>query len=210
MRFYLSTALALVATVLAAPAQQSYECDVSGVNLALPSGISVPSGAKAKHIALGYGTQNYTCGATGTYASAGAVAKLLDISCLTKTDPELFRDIHEYAYNVKGRWDLIESFLGPYVHFLGHHYFISQSGGIAPKFDFGQSGHGYVVGAPSPDGSQNVDWLELENTSGNLSKYIFRVDTQGGQPPSSCKAGQSVQGSSTSSRTIRLMGWICG
>ncbi|CAE6450522.1 unnamed protein product [Rhizoctonia solani] len=199
MRFSLSIFAAIVATVLAAPAQQSYECDVSAVALALPSGLGVPGGVKPKYIALGFGTQNYTCSSAGTYTSAGAVAKLLDISCLTKSNPQLFRDVHEYAYRLRGRQDLLEDLLEPYIniHFLGSHYFISQDGAIAPKFDFGQSGHGYVVskktgGAPSPDGSQNVDWLELQNTSGSLAKYVFRVDTQGGQPPASCKAGQAV------------------
>ncbi|CEL54452.1 hypothetical protein RSOLAG1IB_07055 [Rhizoctonia solani AG-1 IB] len=197
MRFSLSIIATFVAAVLAATAQQS-DCDVSNVALSLPSGLSIPKGVKPKYIALGYGTQNYTCSATGTYASAGAVAKLLDISCLPKSDPQTFREVQSYAYKLRPRWELIEDFLKPYSRFSGNHYFIPQDGGSAPKFDFTQSGRGYVVtkktgGASSPEGSQNVDWLELQNTSGSLAKYVFRVDTQGGQPPSSCRPGQTAQ-----------------
>ncbi|CCO35027.1 hypothetical protein BN14_09140 [Rhizoctonia solani AG-1 IB] len=191
--------LGLVASAMAAPRQQAYGCGVSGAQLALPTStaFSIPSGVQPEYIALGVGTQNYTCSSTGTYTSAGAVATLIDISCLEQSDPDTFQNVQTYAYNVIGNWNSVISILGPYVHVLGKHYFISQSGSIAPKFDFSQNGNGYVVakkiaGASSPDGTQNVDWLELQNTSGSLAKYVYRVNTQGGQPPASCTAGQTV------------------
>ncbi|KAJ1309355.1 hypothetical protein OPQ81_006134 [Rhizoctonia solani] len=187
----------LLASVLAAPTQQTYGCDVSGAQLAVPSPLSVPSGVTPEYIALGVGTQNYTCSSAGSYTSAGAVANLIDISCLYGSDPELFEDVQEYAYNVIGNWANVKATLGPYIHILGKHYFVSQNGSIAPKFDFTRNGNGYVVakkieGAASPDGPQNVDWLELQSTSGSLAKYVFRVDTQGGQPPATCTAGQTL------------------
>ncbi|CAE6386181.1 unnamed protein product [Rhizoctonia solani] len=187
----------LVASVMAAPAQQTYGCDVSSAQLALPATLSIPSGSWPEYIALGVGTQNYTCSAAGTYTSAGAVATLIDLSCLEQSEPETFENIQTYAYNVIGNWNNVEATLGPYIHVLGKHYFVSQSGAIAPKFDFSQTGNGYVIskkigGASSPDGTQNVDWLELQNTSGSLAKYVYRVNTQGGQPPASCTLGQSV------------------
>jgi hypothetical protein len=42
--------------------------------------------------------QNYTCGSTGTFASAGAVAKLFDISCAVNTP--LFATIQDMAFSV--------------------------------------------------------------------------------------------------------------
>ncbi|QRW24900.1 hypothetical protein RhiXN_11812 [Rhizoctonia solani] len=187
----------LVASVMAAPRQQTYGCDVSSAQMSLPSTLSPPSGAGPQFIALGAGTQNYTCSASGTYTSAGAVATLFDLSCLEQSDIETFNNIQTYAYNVIGNWNNVVSVLAPYTHVLGKHYFVSQSGTIAPKFDFTQTGNGYVIskkigGASSPDGSQNVDWLELQNTSGTLAKYVYRINTQGGQPPASCTAGQTV------------------
>ncbi|CAE6482422.1 unnamed protein product [Rhizoctonia solani] len=189
------TVVALVASTLAAPAQ-TCGCDVSAAQLSLPSSseISIPEGVKPKYITLGVGTQNYTCSSAGTYVSAGALATLVDISCAYASDPYLFKEVQVWAYNLYPEWQVAAK---PYTTVIGKHYFISQSGAIAPKFDFAQSGKGYTVvkkigGAPSPDGSKNVDWLELQNTSGSLAKYVFRVDTQGGQPPASCKAGQTV------------------
>ncbi|KAH7317511.1 hypothetical protein B0J17DRAFT_348289 [Rhizoctonia solani] len=188
---------AFVTSALAAPTQQTQGCDISNARLSLPSTLSVPNGLQPEYIVLGVGTQNYTCSSAGSYTSAGAVATLIDIGCAYGSDPELFADVQDYAYNVIGNWNNIESALGPYFHTLGKHYFVAQDGSIAPKFDFSQSGNGYTVakkigGATSPDGSQNVDWLELQSTSGSLAKYVFRVNTRGGQPPASCSAGQSL------------------
>ncbi|CAE7139380.1 unnamed protein product [Rhizoctonia solani] len=196
MFFSVLTAAALVASTFAAPAQNTYGCDVSSAKLGLPSSpdISIPSGVKPKNIVLGVGTQNYTCSSAGTYASAGAVATLVDLSCAYTGDRQLFNDVQIWAYKLFPDWQEVSK---PYTYVIGKHYFVSQNGAIAPKFDFTQTGNGYTVtkkigGIASPDGSSNVDWLELQNTSGSLAKYVFRVNTQGGQPPASCKAGQTV------------------
>ncbi|KAG8688264.1 hypothetical protein FRC11_005766 [Ceratobasidium sp. 423] len=194
--FYSVFTAALVASALATPTQKTYGCDVSTAQLALPSSpdISIPSGVKPQYITLGVGTQNFTCSSAGTYTSAGAVANLIDISCIYASNTDLFNNAQVYAYQTLPDWQL---FLEPYTYVLGKHYFIAQSGSIFPKFDFTQTGKGYTVakkigGIASPGGSQNVDWLELQNTSGSLAKYVFRVVTQGGQPPASCTAGQTV------------------
>ncbi|KAH7317521.1 hypothetical protein B0J17DRAFT_724362 [Rhizoctonia solani] len=191
---FITTAFA--ASALAGPTQKTYGCDVSTAQLALPSSpdISVPSGVKPQYVTLGAGTQNYTCSSAGTYTSAGAVANLIDISCAYASDPDLFNNVQIYAYNLLPDWQFASD---PYTYIIGKHYFISQNGSIAPKFDFTQTGKGYTVtkkigDIASPGGSQNVDWLELQNTSGSLAKYVFRVVTQGGQPPASCTVGQTV------------------
>ncbi|KDN34289.1 hypothetical protein RSAG8_12614, partial [Rhizoctonia solani AG-8 WAC10335] len=196
MFFSVLATAALMASTLAAPAAKTYGCDVSSARLVLPSssGISIPSGVKPKYIVLGVGTQNSTCNSAGTYASAGAVASLVDLSCAYEYGDDIFNTAQTEAYNQYPAWELVTY---PYTYTLGKHYFISQNGSIAPKFDFTQTGNGYTVtkkigGVASPEGSKNVDWLELQSTSGGAGQYVFRVATRGGQPPASCKAGQTV------------------
>ncbi|CAE6450489.1 unnamed protein product [Rhizoctonia solani] len=196
MFFSVLIANSLMSLALATPTQKVYGCDVSSAQLVLPNSpdISVPRGVKPQYITLGVGTQNYTCSSTGTYASAGAVANLIDISCIYASNPSFFNDAQVYAYEELSAW---QGALKPYTYTLGKHYFIAQNGTIFPKFDFTQTGKGYTVAKKvgdiaSPAGSQNVDWLELQNTSGTLARYVFRVVTQGGQPPASCTVGQTV------------------
>ncbi|CUA75559.1 hypothetical protein RSOLAG22IIIB_05957 [Rhizoctonia solani] len=195
--------------VSAAPTQKYYGCDVSSAELELPDNknISIPTGVKPEYIVLGVGTQNYTCSSAGSYTSAGAVASLIDISCLYESNPKLFEDVQDYAYNLfpmfgnnMPTWHKIEAIIGHYPKVIGNHYFIPKDGAIAPKFDFTKNGDSDAFTVDkrfgaifSPEGPHNIDWLQLESTAGNLSKYTFRVDTQGGQPPKSCeKEGHTI------------------
>ncbi|KAG8731692.1 hypothetical protein FRC11_002898 [Ceratobasidium sp. 423] len=195
----------------AVPTEKDHGCDISRAKLELPDtqAISIPDGVKPEYVALAIGTQNYTCAATGNYTSGGALSMLIDISCLYGSDRKLFEETQDFAYNLLSTsgdnmltLKQIEAVVGYYSYVLGEHYFIPQDGAIAPKFDFsksqGENDDTFVVGrqvggTPSPEGSQNIAWLELERTSGQLSKYIFRVNTRGGQPPQSCdKEGQNI------------------
>ncbi|CCO32912.1 hypothetical protein BN14_06976 [Rhizoctonia solani AG-1 IB] len=195
----------------ATPTKKYYGCDVSDAELDLPNtkGISIPKGVKPQYITLGVGTQNYTCTKAGNYTSAGAVATLIDISCLYESSPKLFEDVQDDVYNLipmyghnMPTWHKIEAVIGHYPYIIGDHYFISKDGAIAPKFDFRRSKKGddnaFTIdkragGIPSPEGSKHIDWLQLESTAGDLSKYTFRVDTQGGQPPKTChKEGHMI------------------
>ena len=38
---------------------------------------------------------------------------------------------------------------------------------------------------PAPTGPSNIDWLQVKNVQGELANTLYRVDTKGGQPPSS-------------------------
>ncbi|KAJ6555834.1 hypothetical protein B0H19DRAFT_1261982 [Mycena capillaripes] len=142
-------------------------------------------------VALGVGVQNYTCSsATSTYASIGAVASLFDISCLEST-------------RVFGSIQTLAGVGTPFL--LGFHYFVtSPSGtGISPKWDFTSTGNfvgnanAFVLGAKVGDvlapknSATNVDWLALNNVQGSLASKIFRIDTVGGQPPTSCVPGSA-------------------
>jgi hypothetical protein len=77
----------------------------------------------------------------------------------------------------------------------GQHYFVEQNGALVPVWDLTSSGENAgnpnaivftekVKSAPSPDGPENVDWVELKKLSGGLANLVYRVDTVKGQPPS--------------------------
>ncbi|KAF8594674.1 hypothetical protein BDV93DRAFT_529164 [Ceratobasidium sp. AG-I] len=206
-----SILLSALTLVSAAPAQKSYGCDVKDALLDLPptNVLNVPTDAKPVYITLGVGTQNYTCSAAGNYTAMGAVASLIDLSCLYDDD-DAFDDIQDAVYNLIPMYShhlpskhKLEAVLGFYPHILGDHYFTPKDGAISPVFDFrARSKKGdpnaftldkRVGGIPSPDGKKNIDWLELANVEGGLAKYTFRVDTKGGQPPKSChKEGHKI------------------
>ncbi|KAL0579249.1 hypothetical protein V5O48_002753 [Marasmius crinis-equi] len=179
-------------------------------NLAIGNiaGLTPPSHS-VSFIALGVGTQNYTCSAGGTYASAGAVASLFDVSCITSS-PD-FATLSSKAF---GSWNkasasaspasALNSIQGINKSPIGDHYFTtSPSGnGTSPKWDmtskaFKGNTNAFVIAAkqgsvPSPGGSTNVDWLYLTSVGGALADEIYRTETQGGQPPASCTAGQTT------------------
>ncbi|PGH18925.1 hypothetical protein AJ80_04252 [Polytolypa hystricis UAMH7299] len=135
--------------------------------------LPAPVGLKVKHIALGRGTQNYTCTddqATTAPVAVGALATLYDNSCWNR------------AF---GREQTI-----------GSHYFVGSS----PFFDFRmEGGEDFatvkgVAKVSAPDGARTnsqgagaVDWLRLDATSGSGIKAIYRVDTAGGKPPQTCE-----------------------
>jgi hypothetical protein len=123
--------------------------------------------------------------------SAGAVADLYDISCLSKL-PDLFNNIQNVAY---GAWELAPPNVKPLVPvvasypLMGSHFFItSPSGtGISPVWDFrGASAKGnpnaFVLAAkvanlPAPTGSHDVDWLQLKSVSGDLATQVCNSAT---------------------------------
>jgi Protein of unknown function (DUF3455) len=81
------------------------------------------------------------------------------------------------------------------INVEGQHYFVDQSGTLVPVWDLRSSGENTgnpnaivfaqkVKSASSPDGPQNVDWVELKKLSGGLANFVYRVDTVKGQPPS--------------------------
>ncbi|KAJ7165037.1 hypothetical protein C8R46DRAFT_1351778 [Mycena filopes] len=199
-----------VPLVLSAPINPG-SCSTANTVMDLPSGqtaLVAPSTAPT-YVLLGVGVQNYTCAAGGsTYTSAGAVASLFDISCLQNNADYDTLPTRAFAF-----WsDTTSSGVTPLnvandvgaPLLLGQHYFIPNpngSGSLSPKWDFtAPSGDpsAFVVAAkvgdvPAPASpAANVDWLSLNAVSGSLAKQVFRVDTVGGQPPSSCAAGSAA------------------
>ncbi|KAF9565881.1 hypothetical protein CPC08DRAFT_629174 [Agrocybe pediades] len=182
-------------------------CDPGAAKLVLPTGqtaLTAPTDV-ISYVLLGVGFQNYTCTDAGTYASAGAVADLFDISCLNKV-PAIFNSIQDIAYTA---WKLapanVKTLGASAVGYplLGQHFFAtSPSGtGISPVWDFrATSAKGkadaFVLAAKvgnttAPTGAKDVDWLQLKNVQGSLATQIYRTDTRGGPAPATCTPGSA-------------------
>jgi len=168
-------------------------------------GLPVPTDSKPTYVALGVGVQNYTCTAAGNFTSAGAVAKLYDISCLQGNSG--FATLQDKAVATSDRGlSLIEGLLAGTTIFLGDHFFVSNptgAAGISPDFDF-RAGikkgdpNGFVILKKTGDvpsaSSKNVDLLALDALPGfgTLAKHVFRMDTALGQPAATCTPGSTT------------------
>ena len=127
---------------------------------------------------------------------------MYDISCL-EVDLE-FAVIQEDAYDYWNSYGSSDPFESGYSQLLNDHYnissygsyyYIEQNGSLVPVWDFRSTYAGnpnaivyaqMVKNVPSPDGSSNVDWMELNKSSGDLVNInIYIVETMQGQPPSS-------------------------
>ncbi|KAL5119015.1 hypothetical protein ACEQ8H_003144 [Pleosporales sp. CAS-2024a] len=163
-------------------------CDLSSI-VQPASALQPPvAGAKLVLIALGQGTQNYTCGTNLTAAPAaiGAKARLLDASCLVAKTPGVSTiqlGIIEESTNAKA---------------IGAHFFVDNT---TPEFDIAGIGNTEVKKAqdtPAPNPTRDVKWLRLtaqtQGTTSNV-KEIYRINTVGGLAPPNClgrKAGDVV------------------
>jgi hypothetical protein len=129
---------------------------------------------------------------------------MFDVSCLYRK-PE-FSDIQEDAFNIWSNCtgdDPLEPRMAQLfkklwnIPVVGQHYFVdgkNASDNPVPVFDFTSAGRTKgnkkaiffgekIEDVTSPGGVQNVDWLELQEVSGELADKVYRVDTVEGQPP---------------------------
>lgn len=192
-------------------------CDLSSFQLNLPNAqlavLGKPNSSYPSAIGLAFGVQNYTCSVNNNFTSTGAVAELYDISCLYQYAPNLANTIHEHLYDawtslspeitVQEAAAVVDALITPDI-FLADHYFIpSPSGtGISPVWDLRRSKRfqgnenafmlaASVASVVAPDDpSHNVNWLRLREVSGEAADEVYRIDTVGGQPPTSCAHGQ--------------------
>ncbi|KAH8101195.1 hypothetical protein BXZ70DRAFT_115636 [Cristinia sonorae] len=204
----------LATTALAAPGIKIAGCSVANKQMDIPAGQTqlVNPTIPPSFIGLGLGVQNYTCSSAGTFTSTGAVAELVDISCVdssrltavTDAASEIWKQapkgisIQAVIKALSG----VDSAFGSSI-ILGQHVFVTNpitGVGINPKWDFTSAslkGHAdaFVVGArtggiPAPSNpAVNIDWLMVNNIQGDLADQIFRIETRGGQPPSTCTPG---------------------
>lgn len=174
--------------------------DLTAVSSGLPSPTATPL-----IIALGVGTQNYTCDSTtGTYSSNVAIADLYDIASLVKPST---KDGLSKLYLQKSTECSSDDPNPLQLSLIGDHYFDSSS---KPNFDFAKSNRGWLqakkganVAAPATaakgaqgDAYGTIDWLYLLDNGDGVSEdllSVYRVWTAGGKPPSSCSGDQQIE-----------------
>lgn len=151
-------------------------CDLSGV-IQPPSTLQPPtSDMRLILIALGEGTQNYTCSTpTSTPAAIGAVAQLFNASCELSADPTL---------STAALGSITES------PSIGAHFFVDNTTPDFDIFGLGNTQAKKVQDANAPQPASDVKWLRLEaQTQGSTSsvKEIYRLNTEGGIAPANCE-----------------------
>ncbi|KZT69975.1 hypothetical protein DAEQUDRAFT_234153 [Daedalea quercina L-15889] len=190
------------------------DCSLSGFVPSFPSNqtqLVVPSNIEPQFIGLTFGVQNYTCSSNNNYTNVGAVAELIDVSCYVHAP--WFATIQDQLLPA---WDELSQTVSiqqaiDFVHFLNppanlaQHYFVTNpitGQGLSPKWDFTSSGKfqgnpdAFVVGkvngtlASPDDPTTDITWLEVLRVEGEIADEVFRYDTVGGQPPSSCTYGK--------------------
>ncbi|KAF2263205.1 hypothetical protein CC78DRAFT_419652, partial [Lojkania enalia] len=126
-------------------------------------------------IALGQGTQNYTCAnSTATPTAIGALAQLFNASCAV----------------AQGSLGSIEEDGAS----IGAHFFLDDT---TPDFDIiglGNTVAKKVEAVPAPQAT-DVPWLRLEaqqEASTSPVRQIYRLNTVGGVAPESCQGQQGV------------------
>ena len=175
-----------------------------------PGAASLPPpspGLTLKHIAIGRGTQNYTCAdasASTAPVATGAVATLFNATCVVATNPDLAAALARAALHfplsqIKAAQRLSPSNLAV----SGLHFFTSNPGSV-PFFNLDVSsewklgvlpcGKAGSVAAPESaakglGGEPAVAWLKLDakpGATGGLQE-VYRVETVGGSAPKTCE-----------------------
>lgn len=156
------------------------------------------AGLELFQVAIGRGTQNYTCdvkNATATPVPVGAVATLYDVSCVAADSPVLLECMTTAALHSKFISNYDESSpINQYVS--GHHYFLDDT---TPFFNLNTELHQYGMGAlqkanasdapaNANRGNGAVQWLILDVKPYVQDKWkqIYRLNTAGGVPPKTC------------------------
>ncbi|KAK4127471.1 hypothetical protein N657DRAFT_678069 [Parathielavia appendiculata] len=182
-------------------------CDLSGVSL--PAGASsmpAPSeGLTLKHIAIGRGTQNYTCNPTtpGEAPKAnGAVATLFNASCAVATSPELAAALTRAAlYFDLAQSETLQKLSPSNLARSGVHFFTDSTTpffnlDVSSAWKLGEIPCGKAGSAPAPQdaprglqGEAAVPWLKLsakQGATGGLQE-VYRLTTVGGSAPATCE-----------------------
>lgn len=160
------------------------------------------AGQELMHVAIGRGTQNYTCADSSSSAKPvpiGARAKLYNASCFAGPYPDLVEQMSRVAlqYVVPENEQKFKP-LG--LELSGHHFFPDAT---SPTFDmntridaFGFCIAGKKAASPAPSNAAKgpngqgygaVPWLYLEAKAGSTGfKTVYRLHTAGGLPPPTC------------------------
>nr|XP_036582809.1 uncharacterized protein CTRU02_07362 [Colletotrichum truncatum]KAF6791600.1 hypothetical protein CTRU02_07362 [Colletotrichum truncatum] len=181
-------------------------CDLSKAKMISPAeNLPAPSkGLTLKHVAIGRGTQNYTCDTSNSTAvpvATGAVATLFNASCVAAMYPDLLEKLPSVSMSFNLTDSSAHPRLGPSnLAVSGHHNF--PAAGV-PLFQLAingeQIGDAFCAknsSIPAPptatagqQGEGAVAWLKLLTTEGSTGglQEVYRITTVGGSPPTSCK-----------------------
>ncbi|KAI2790899.1 hypothetical protein POX_c03750 [Penicillium oxalicum] len=178
-------------------------CDTSKITLPSYASEWQPSqdGTTPVYVALGRGTQNYTCADSTSHskpALVGAVANLYNATCLAADFPDLLHLLPDIAYRISLPASNLAAFPPANLELMGHHFFA----GTVPTFNLDTTPtkqFGIVrtkkegsIDAP-PDAVKGehgaVAWLYLSTINTTVGDYasVYRVDTASGGAPSTCK-----------------------
>ncbi|TVY45171.1 hypothetical protein LSUB1_G001018 [Lachnellula subtilissima] len=182
-------------------------CDLSNAVLptASPTALPKPSeGLVLKHVAIGRGTQNYSCStgnATAPPAAVGALATLYNASCVASTYPDLLNLLPSVALQFNLSSVSQASLTPSNLAISGHHLFTNTTTpfftlntdamqlGVAPcAKNNSVSAPTSAVKGQYDQGFGAVAWLKLtarSGATGNLEE-VYRVNTAGGNPPATC------------------------
>lgn len=161
-------------------------------------------GLSLYHVAVGRGTQNYTCDTTNSTAvpaAVGAVASLFNVTCMSADYPLLLSKVPDIALELPVPSTKIKA-SPAYQDLSGHHYFTDSK---TPYFNldtslntFGQGAFSKLNQTPAPAdamkgqygvGHGAVAWLKLQAKSADDCVFteVYRVNTAGGSPPDTCE-----------------------
>ncbi|CAI7650656.1 hypothetical protein PCG10_009265 [Penicillium crustosum] len=191
-------------------------CSLAKVSLSLnatKSPLPAPStNMTLKYVALGRGTQNYTCPSNGSVISnsttikpkaIGAAATLFDASCIASSSLALLHEVPPIiSATPLGSLAFMAALVAQGTRstnlIIGEHYFDASGD---PVFDMGLSGSNSwvatskIASTPAPKSKSrscnDVPWLKLGYKKGNGIREVYRVVTSEGDPPVTC-AGQNA------------------
>ncbi|KAH8908822.1 malate dehydrogenase [Coniochaeta sp. PMI_546] len=178
-------------------------CDLSKAQLPIASPTPLPpptAGLILKHVAIGRGTQNYTCdtkNATAIPVANGALATLYNASCVASAYPDLLNTLPKVAlqFNLTEAPKMAPSNLV----ISGIHYFTTTTTPFfnldtaAAKLGQAPCAKNASVSAPTDapkgqGGEAAVPWLKLLTKTGATGdlQEVYRVETAGGSAPATC------------------------
>ncbi|KAJ5901794.1 hypothetical protein N7495_002322 [Penicillium taxi] len=178
-------------------------CDTSKISLpTFASSLPQPDGLTPLYVAIGRGTQNYTCAtssSTSTPVAIGAVANLYNATCIAANYPDLLALLPSVAYKIALPQSEWASFPPANVDLMGHHFFQNSTTpefnlDLTPEKQFGYALTKKVDSISAPSSAAKgkygaVAWLYLTAISGTEGPYksVYRVQTASGSPPTTCE-----------------------
>ncbi|KAK2736097.1 golgi membrane protein [Colletotrichum kahawae] len=182
-------------------------CDLTKAKMISRAAEELPppsAGLTLKHVAIGRGTQNYTCdtsNATAVPIATGAKATLFNASCVAAMYPDLLEKLPSVSmqFNLTDTED--QQRLGPSsLAISGHHIFPTTG---VPFFQLATEGveigdawcaknssmAAPTMAAKGQQGEGAVPWLKLLTTAGSTGNLqeVYRITTVGGSAPATCQ-----------------------